>query len=41
VALVASLGAAAAIWWASRTGQFSEAEDVKYRMLHDDDDVKT
>jgi len=40
VALIASLSAAAAIWWASRTGQFSEAEDVKYRMLQDDDDVK-
>jgi len=37
VALVASLGAGAAIWWASRTGQFSEAEDIKYRMLRDDD----
>jgi len=40
VALVASLGAATAIWWASRTGQFSDAEDIKYRMLRDDDDVK-
>jgi nitrogen fixation-related uncharacterized protein len=40
VALVASLGAAAAIWWASHTGQFSEAEDIKYRMLRDDDDAK-
>ena len=40
VALIASLSAAAAIWWASRAGQFSEAEDVKYRMLQDDDDVK-
>lgn len=38
VALVASLGVAAAIWWASRTGQFSEAEDIKYRMLRDDDE---
>ncbi len=37
VAVIASLGAAAAIWWASRTGQFSEAEDIKYRMLRDDD----
>jgi len=37
VALVASVGAAIAIWWASRSGQFSEAEDVKYRMLRDDD----
>jgi cbb3-type cytochrome oxidase maturation protein len=37
VALIASLGAATAIWWASRTGQFDEAEDIKYRMLHDDD----
>jgi cbb3-type cytochrome oxidase maturation protein len=37
VALIASLGAATAIWWASRTGQFDEAEDVKYRMLRDDD----
>ena len=40
VALIASLGAATAIWWASRTGQFSEAEDIKYRMLQDDEDVK-
>ena len=40
VALVASLGAATAIWWASRTGQFSGAEDIKYRMLRDDDDVR-
>jgi cbb3-type cytochrome oxidase maturation protein len=38
VALIASLGAATAIWWASRTGQFSEAEDIKYRMLQDDDE---
>jgi len=37
VALVASLGAATAIWWASRTGQFDEAEDIKYRMLRGDD----
>jgi nitrogen fixation-related uncharacterized protein len=37
VAVIASFGAAAAIWWASRTGQFSEAEDIKYRMLRDDD----
>jgi len=40
VALVATLGAATAIWWASRTGQFSDAEDIKYRMLRDDDDAK-
>lgn len=40
VALIASLSAATAIWWASRTGQFSDAEDIKYRMLRDDDDVK-
>jgi nitrogen fixation-related uncharacterized protein len=40
VAVIASLGAAAAIWWASRTGQFSEAEDIKYRMLREDEDVK-
>jgi cbb3-type cytochrome oxidase maturation protein len=40
VALVASLGAVTAIWWASRTGQFSDAEDIKYRMLRDDDDAK-
>ena len=38
VALVASLGAATAIWWASRTGQFSDAEDIKYKMLRDDDE---
>jgi nitrogen fixation-related uncharacterized protein len=38
VALVASVGAAIAIWRASRSGQFSEAEDVKYRMLRDDDE---
>jgi cbb3-type cytochrome oxidase maturation protein len=37
VALVASVGAAIAIWWASRSGQFSEAEDIKYRVLRDDD----
>jgi cbb3-type cytochrome oxidase maturation protein len=42
VAVIASLGAATAIWWASRSGQFTDAEDVKYRMLRDDDvdDVK-
>ena len=40
VALVATLGAVTAIWWASRTGQFSDAEDIKYRMLRDDDDVR-
>jgi len=42
VAVIASLGAATAIWWASRSGQFENAEDIKYRMLRDDDvdDVK-
>jgi len=42
VAVIASLGAATAIWWASRSGQFADAEDIKYRMLRDDDvdDVK-
>jgi cbb3-type cytochrome oxidase maturation protein len=39
VAVIASLGAATAIWWASRSGQFTDAEDVKYRMLRDDDDT--
>jgi cbb3-type cytochrome oxidase maturation protein len=37
VAVIASLGAATAIWWASRSGQFENAEDIKYRMLRDDD----
>jgi cbb3-type cytochrome oxidase maturation protein len=35
--VIASLGAATAIWWASRSGQFADAEDIKYRMLRDDD----
>lgn len=40
VAVIASLGAATAVWWASRSGQFEKAEDIKYRMLHDDDELK-
>jgi nitrogen fixation-related uncharacterized protein len=40
VAVIASLGAATAIRWASRSGQFENAEDIKYRMLRDDDEAK-
>ncbi|MDQ2806138.1 MAG: cbb3-type cytochrome oxidase assembly protein CcoS [Chloroflexota bacterium] len=37
--MVTMVGAALAMWWAYRAGQFSNIEEAKYRMLDDAPDL--
>jgi len=37
--MVTMVGAALGMWWAYRTGQFSNVEEAKYRMLDDAPDL--
>ncbi len=39
--MVTMVGAAVAMWWAYRSGQFSNVEEAKYRMLEDAPDLDT
>lgn len=39
VCALGGLIACAAFWWATRTGQFSNADEAKYLVFDDEDDV--
>ena len=38
VALLLAIGAWLVLVWAIRSGQYDNVEDIKYRILEDDDD---
>lgn len=41
VALLLAVGAWLVLVWAIRSGQYDNVEDIKYRILEDDDDTPT